>query len=326
MAAAGGRVGSAAGSTAVALLEPVVAEADRSTTRATLVSIEFHLFLPQMRLTMGQIVERCRAAETAGFLGMAGMDHMAPPMAEDQPMYEAMVTNAWVAAHTEKLVVGTLVLCDSFRHPAMLAREAVSIDHASGGRFELGIGWGSQPHELEVYGVGSTEPRVRVQRLKETLEILRALWAGEAVDYEGEFFRLRKARQEPAPTRRIPITIGGAGPKTMRLVRDHADWWNVHTGILHRFEEVRDQAGKARVSIQEMVTYIPSEDRRAEITEVAMRRFGHSNPVVGTANELVDHYGVMREKGVERVYAWFTDFAKPDTLDAFGETVIAQLA
>jgi alkanesulfonate monooxygenase SsuD/methylene tetrahydromethanopterin reductase-like flavin-dependent oxidoreductase (luciferase family) len=304
----------------------MVAQAHPGAARASLVTLEFHLFLPQMRMTMGQIIERARAAEAAGFTGIAGMDHLAPPMAEDQPMYEAMVTNTWIAAHTEKLTVGSLVLCDSFRHPAMLAREAVSIDHASGGRYELGIGWGSVPSEFEVYGVGSTEPRARVTRLKETLEILRALWAGETLDYEGEFFQLHKARQEPAPTRRIPITIGGSGPKTMALVRDHADWWNVHTGILKTFSEMRDRAGEARVSIQEMVTYIPSEDRRAEITELAVRRFGHSNPVIGNANELIDHYGTRREQGVERIYAWFTDFAAPETLAAFGETVIAHLA
>jgi alkanesulfonate monooxygenase SsuD/methylene tetrahydromethanopterin reductase-like flavin-dependent oxidoreductase (luciferase family) len=310
----------------VAVLESLVAQADRGPARASLVSIEFHLFLPQMRMTMGQVVERARAAEAAGFLGIAGMDHLAPPMAEDQPMFEAFVTNTWIAAHTEKLDVGSLVLCDSFRHPAMLAREIVSLDHASSGRAELGIGWGSVPTEFEIYGVGSTEPRARVQRLKETLEILRGLWAGESLDYDGEFFQLRKARQEPAPTRRIPITIGGVGPKTLKLVNDHADWWNLHTGALHRLAELRDQVPRARVSIQQMVTYIANESERDEVTELAVKRFGRNGPVIGNANELIDHYGRSHEQGVDRLYAWFTDFAKPETLAAFGETVIAHLA
>src|SRR5947208_16441690 len=105
--------------------------------------MEFQLFLPQMRLSFEQLIERAQGAEAAGFLGIAGMDHLAPPMAEDQPMYEAFVTNTWIAAHTEKLDVGSLVLCDSFRHPAMLAREIVTLDHASNGRAERGIGGGS---------------------------------------------------------------------------------------------------------------------------------------------------------------------------------------
>lgn len=240
-------------------------------------------------------------------------------------MYEAMVTNTWLAAHTENLTLSTLVLCDAFRHPAMLAREAVSIDHASGGRYELGLGWGSVPAEFEVFGTGSTEARVRVRRMKETLEVLHALWAGETIDYDGEFHHLRGASQAPGPLHRIPIVIGGAGPKTLELVATHADWWNLHTGVLDKIEEMRPHAGNARVSIQQMVGFVPSEDERATVQELADRRFGRRGVVVGDANQLVEHYQALAEQGVERVYAWFTDFARPETLAAFGEGVVAQL-
>ena len=173
--------------------------------------LEFWVFLPQMRMTMDQLVDRARAAETAGFIGVASMDHLAPPGAEASPMFEAMITNAWLAGRTEQLHVGSLVLCDSFRHPAVLAREAVSLDHASGGRFELGIGWGSVADELRAFGIGSPEPKARLSRLRESLEIITALWAGETVDYEGEHFHLQGAQQQPGPLGRIPIVIGGAG-------------------------------------------------------------------------------------------------------------------
>jgi alkanesulfonate monooxygenase SsuD/methylene tetrahydromethanopterin reductase-like flavin-dependent oxidoreductase (luciferase family) len=287
--------------------------------------MEFVLFLPQMRMGFDQLVDRARAAEAAGFVGISGMDHLAPPLAEHQPMYEAMVTNTWIAAHTERLQVGSLVLCDAFRHPTMLAREAVSIDHASGGRFELGIGWGSVPEELHTFGVGSTEPRQRVGRMKETLEIVRALWAGETVDHDGEFFQLRGARQEPGPLGRIPIVIGGVGPRTLALVREHADWWNVHIGHLDKVDELRDQVGDARVSIQQQVAFVPDESQRQPVTETARARFGTS-PVVGTGPELAEHYERLAAGGVERVYAWFCDFARPETLSAFGEHVVAPLA
>lgn len=287
--------------------------------------LEFHLFLPQMRLTLPQLVERAQAAEAAGFDGIAGMDHLAPPLADDQPMYEAMVTNTWLAAHTSKLTISSLVLCDSFRHPAMLAREAVSIDHASGGRYELGIGWGSVPTEFETFGTGSTEPRRRVQRLKETLEVLHALWAGETIDYDGEFHHLKGAFQAPGPLHRIPIVIGGGGPKTLELVARHADWWNLHVGILDRLEEMRPSAGDARVSIQQRVAFVPSEDARDEVLGLATKRFGTVGVVSGTSPELVDQFAALADRGVERVYAWFTDFAKPETLGQFGAEVIAQL-
>ena len=285
--------------------------------------MEFNLFLPQMRLSFEQLVARAKAAETAGFVGMTGMDHLEPPMASGQPMYEAMVTSTWIAAHTQTLQVGSLVLCDAFRHPAVLARQAVSIDHASGGRYELGIGWGSVPDEFATFGTGSMVPRERVARLRETLEVVRALWAGETVSFDGEYHQLHGARQEPRPLRHIPIVIGGVGPKTLRLVSECADWWNVHVGHINRIEELRPQIGSARVSIQQMVALVPRGGDRDAITAMVKKRFSHSRPVIGDANELVDHYRRLQEQGIERVYTWFCDFAPPETLAEFGETVIA---
>ena len=105
---------------------------------------EFFLFLPQMRFGIDDIVERAVAAESSGFRGISFMDHLAPPLAESSPMYEAVTLATWVAARTSDLIVSHLVLCDAFRHPAVLARQAVTLDHASGGRFELGLGSGER--------------------------------------------------------------------------------------------------------------------------------------------------------------------------------------
>ena len=288
---------------------------------------EFHLFLPQLRLTMETIVERAQAAEAAGFSGIAFMDHLAPPAAEGYPMFDALATAAWVAAKTSRLQVGHLVLCDSFRHPAVLAREVASLDHASGGRFELGIGSGSVPAELSTFGV-AVEGR-RVDRLAETLDVLKLLWSGESVDYRGLFHRLEGAQQLPVPTRPIPIVIGGAGPKTMALVARHADWWNLPGNDAHRLPELRPAAGGARVSLQTIVAYVGDEGRREEITTTANRRFGWaaSGPAfaVGNGPELVDHFSKLQEQGVERFYAWFTDFAPVDTIAGFGADVIGRV-
>jgi len=290
--------------------------------------LEFHVFLPQMRLTMAQLVERARAAEAAGFGGIAGMDHLAPPLAEHQPMFEAMVANTWVAAHTERLTVSSLVLCDAFRHPAMLAREAVTLDHASGGRFELGLGWGSVVREFEMFDVGATDAPARVGRMKETLEIVKALWSGEPVDYDGEHFHLRGARQMPQPMGTIPIVIGGTGRRTLELVAEHADWWNLHTGVLadlDRLDELRARAGQARASLQLNVAYVHDGADRDEVAELAHRRFG-PHAVVGAAPELVDRLARLADRGFERIYTWFCDFAPPETLHAFGEHVIPAFA
>lgn len=286
--------------------------------------MEFYLFLPQMRMGLPELVDRARAAEGAGFAGITGMDHLAPPMAESHPMYEAMVTNTWLAAHTRSLRIGTLVMCDALRHPAVLAREAVTLDHASGGRFDLGLGWGSVSSEFSTFGIEPREPKQRVGRMAETLEIIKALWAGETVDYAGEFFTLKGARQAPAPSGRIPIVIGGAGPRTMELVAAHADWWNLHAGVLDRLEPMRDRAGDARVSLQVQVAYVHDEATRNDTVELARRRFGPL-PVAGSGEQLVDYFANLADQGIERAYVWFCDFAAVPTLAAFGENVIAQV-
>jgi len=278
-------------------------------------------------LSFDQLVASAKAAEASGFGGMVGMDHLVPPGAENHPMFEAMITNCWIAAHTDRLKVGSLVLCDAMRHPAILAREAVSIDHASNGRFELGIGWGSAAKDFEAFGLAPSEPRDRVQRLRETLEVLRALWAGETVDYQGQFIRFAGAKQVPTPLSKIPILIGGAKPRTLALVREFADWWNLDIRYLDHydgdeFQRLRELAGDARISIQEMVAFVPSEDQRATVTELAMRRFSYARPVIGTAAQLTDHFRKRAEQGVERIYVWFCDFAQPETLAAFGSGVI----
>ena len=109
-------------------------------------------------------------------------------------------------------------------------------------------------------------------------------------------------------------------------MREFADWWNVHVGILDKLEEARSQVGDVQVSIQQMVAYVPEEADRESLTEAALRRFGNSSPVISTGPELVEHYGHLEERGIERVYVWFCDFAPPETLAAFGTEVIAPLA
>ncbi len=289
---------------------------------------EFFLYLPQMRLDMAAIVERALAAEAAGYTGIGLMDHLAPPLAEKQPMQDAMVTASWILARTERLKVGHLVLCDAFRHPAVLAKQVVSLDHASGGRFELGLGWGSVPAEFERFGVMTREAPARVARMTETLEVLHALWTGEPVTYKGEHHILEEAQQTPTPLGKIPIVIGGARSKTLALVAKYADWWNLAAPMVERVDELRDQIGGASISVQELTTFISNEAEREAITQTALQRFGSmgSGPSVGNAAELRDHFGTKVEKGITRFYIWFTDFARPETIEAFGKEVVAPLS
>jgi alkanesulfonate monooxygenase SsuD/methylene tetrahydromethanopterin reductase-like flavin-dependent oxidoreductase (luciferase family) len=290
--------------------------------------MEFRLFLPQMRFSMNDLVDRARHAEANGFTGISLIDHLTPPLADQWPMFDAIVAATWLAARTERLGIGHLVLCDAMRHPAVLAKEIVTLDHASGGRFELGIGSGSVPAELKSFGVFSGRMNERIDRLGETLAVLRALWSGEIVDFDGQYHQVHGVQQQPTPLGRIPIVIGGAGPRTMQLVAQYADWWNVTLVDIARIDALRESAGSARVSVQQMVALVPDESMRADITESARRRFKMFGRglVVGSPTELVDHFGALGDRGVERVYTWFADFATEATLARFGRDVINELS
>ena len=286
---------------------------------------QFFLFLPQLRFTMDDLVTRARAAESAGFTGIALMDHLAPPLAEDKPLLEAMTAATWLAASTSTLTISHLVLCDAFRQPAVLARQAVTLDHASGGRFELGIGAGSVPSEFVAFGVANPGRAARIRRLRETLEVLTRLWSGERVDFEGEFHSLQGAQQVPAPLTRIPIVIGGTSDEVVALASRYADWWNMPTYPPADLAERASRAAPARASVQQIVAFVADESSRAETAALAERRFGGmrgSAPLVGDASELCDAFVAAHVQGVERVYLWFTDFAAPATLEAFGAGVI----
>jgi alkanesulfonate monooxygenase SsuD/methylene tetrahydromethanopterin reductase-like flavin-dependent oxidoreductase (luciferase family) len=283
------------------------------------------LFIPQMRMPFATILERIRAAEANGFDGIALMDHLAPPALPASDMYDCFVTAAAVASATSTVSITPLVTCASFRHPAVLAKMVVSLDHLSNGRFELGIGWGSVPTELGVYGVHDEPPAVRSARLAEQLAILEQLFTGEPFDFAGTFYEMRGAQQRPRPLNgRVPILIGGAGPKrTMPLVARYADWWNLPSTDVHRVEELRALAGNARISTQHVVGLAPTTDALPAVEELTNKRFGNwYGLIIGTPDMVTERLVELARNGVERFFLPFSDFAPPETLALFGREVI----
>ncbi len=285
---------------------------------------QFSLFLPQMRMGMATIEKRVKAAEACEFHKIDLMDHLNPPLLPASPMYDAFVTAAAVAAWTERVRIGHMVLCGQFRHPAVLAKMIVSLDHFSGGRFDLGIGWGSVPDEMERFGLGDEPPAVRAARLRETLEVVQALLTGEPVNHHGRFFQMENAQQQPTPLNgQIPILIGGAGRKlTMPLVRDFADWWNCPVYGMAELEELLPLAGNARLSVQRAVGLAPSSAARDEVMATAQRRFGDWALVAGTPDEVAEGLQADREMGAEQFVLQFSDFAAPETLELFAAEVM----
>ncbi|CDO89817.1 NADP oxidoreductase [Mycobacterium triplex] len=278
--------------------------------------VEWYLFLPQVRLSVGDITERARAAEASGFDGMAFIDHLEAPGLPDESIWEAMAVATWVAARTERLRIGHLVLCDAFRHPAVLAKQAVTLSDASGGRFDLGLGSGSWPAEFTRFDVGQQDPVARVQQLGRHLALIRQYW-GDGSDDDATV-------QLPKRNHPIPLVLGGSGPRMMELVRNYGDWWNLQADHIDRLPKLAPSAGSARISVQQMIGFARSGTDPDTVREVSTRRFGNlgAGLVCGAADELTQHFAGLAGQGVERFYVWFADFAKPESLHEFGETVI----
>jgi alkanesulfonate monooxygenase SsuD/methylene tetrahydromethanopterin reductase-like flavin-dependent oxidoreductase (luciferase family) len=278
--------------------------------------VEWFLFLPQVRLTVADIAERARCAEESGFDGIAFIDHLEAPGLPGESIWEAMAIATWVAAKTQRLRVGHLVLCDAFRHPAVLAKQAVTLSDASAGRFELGLGSGSWPAEFTRFDVGQQDPVARVVQLDRHLALIKQYWGDDGEDAD--------AVQLPKPTHPIPLVLGGSGPRMMELVRTYADWWNLQANHLNRLPKLASAAGNARISIQQMVGFVRSGSDPNKVREVSARRFGNLGPglVCGDADELIAHFNGLAAQRVERFYVWFADFAVPDSLAEFGESVI----
>ena len=276
---------------------------------------EWYLFLPQVRVPVADIVDRARHAEASGFTGIAFIDHLEAPGLPDESIWEAMSVATWVAAKTERLRIGHLVLCDAFRHPAVLAKQAVTLSEASDGRFELGLGSGSWPAEFTRFEVGQQDPVARIKQLESHLDVIGQYW-GRGDD--------ATRSQSPLPTHPIPLILGGTGRRMMELVRRYADWWNIPANHIDRLAELAPAAGSARVSIQQMIGFVRGDSDPVKVREVSARRFGNlgSGLVCGDADELSGHFSNLSGQGVERFYVWFADFAAPESLHEFGETVI----
>jgi alkanesulfonate monooxygenase SsuD/methylene tetrahydromethanopterin reductase-like flavin-dependent oxidoreductase (luciferase family) len=162
--------------------------------------------------------------------GLWMMDHfMAPNNPQDNPVSESFTSIAALGSLIDNVRIGTMVAGNTYRHPAVLAKMAVNLDHITKGRFILGIGCGWQELEHSVFGIDFPPISQRVKMLNESADILSNLLSGNEVNFSGDYYNLSQAKLSPAPlTDKIPLLIGGGGEKvTLKTVAKFADAWNI---------------------------------------------------------------------------------------------------
>lgn len=181
----------------------------------------------------GALLARWRDYEALGFASVWVCDHFVGQQGE--PLFEAWTVLAAAAMATERVRLGVAVTCGTFRQPAVLAKEALTVDHLSGGRLEVGIGAGWWEAEHAAFGIPFPPPGERVERFRETVEVVDRLLrtGGESVSDEGRQARLRNAPMRPEPVQRPrpPLAVGAQGPRMLEIVAAYADTWMASFGL-----------------------------------------------------------------------------------------------
>jgi alkanesulfonate monooxygenase SsuD/methylene tetrahydromethanopterin reductase-like flavin-dependent oxidoreductase (luciferase family) len=190
--------------------------------------------LPQESDNFDQLIEITKQCESLGYDSVWVYDHLAPFWTRSGRAFECWTSLAAIAAHTHHIKIGTLVTNVSLRNPSLLAKMSSTLDNISNGRLIVGLGTGDKMsrEELESYGYRFHEMNERIERLRECIVILKAMWTQEEATFHGKYYKISSAcnflkpKQKPHP----PIWISGKHPKILDVVAEHADGWN-HWGL-----------------------------------------------------------------------------------------------
>jgi len=197
-------------------------------------SVRFGLFIGQVGMSWPDLVERFTLADELGFDHAWLVDHLMPTdPPHDRPAFEAWTSLAALAAITHRIRLGVLVSSNTFRHPSVLAKQAATVDHISGGRLILGIGTGWHLDEHRQFGIDFPAAPERVDRLEEAIEMIAKLSSGNRVSHGGDHYRLDGALALPRPVQqpRIPMLIAAHRPRMIRLAARHADVWDTFATV-----------------------------------------------------------------------------------------------
>jgi F420-dependent oxidoreductase-like protein len=190
-------------------------------------------------------------ADNAGFATVYAPDHFMSYARAGTPSSPDPVLEGWtlltaLAARTRRIRLATLVLGATYRHPAVVANMAATLDHVAGGRLTLGLGAGWQQNEHTAYGIELPPVRERLDRFEESTRIIRALLGGGSVDFDGSYFQLADARCDPAPVQQpLPLLVAGAGERrTIPIAARHGDAWHAWAdpSEFRRKSDVLDEA------------------------------------------------------------------------------------
>ncbi|MGA2827776.1 MAG: LLM class flavin-dependent oxidoreductase [Streptosporangiaceae bacterium] len=266
----------------------------------------------QQHASIGDLRRLWHTADEAGFDSCWAFDHLVPMgRVREGDIFEGWTILAAMAEATRRIRIGTLVTSNLYRHPGLLAKMAVTVDHLSGGRLTMGLGAGGDAYADAMFGLPLPTARERVGRLGEACDVLTRLWTEQTVTFRGTYYTLEEAHSDPKPLQkpRLPLWIASNGPRYgLRVVAAHADvWLNASltpedlgdlVRLSRRLDEHCADVGRDPATIRRAVQFrVP--DRADEILRAAERyaRAGFSDlilmPYQGGADRVEELAGLL---------------------------------
>ncbi len=275
-------------------------------------------FWPNASQPWADILATAQHAEATGWDGVYVADHFMPSIGDDGgPTLECFGLLAGLATAVPRVRLGSLVCGNTYRHPAVLANQAATVDQLSGGRLVLGLGAGWQQNEHDAYGIPLPDPKPRLDMLEEACQVVMGQLRQPRTTFAGAYYQLDNAPCEPKPVQeRLPLLIGGGGEKrTLRIAARFADEWNVwgtpeivahKSGVLERHcDDVGRDPNTIARSTQALLFMSDDEAFLQRIRDADIPR----PTIVGTVAEVTEILGRYRDVGVAELIV--PDFTLP---------------
>jgi F420-dependent oxidoreductase-like protein len=281
-----------------------------------------------------------QTADESGYESVWLVDHFHTiPQPSQEVTFEAWTTTAALARDTKRVRVGQMVTCNSYRNPALLAKMASTVDVLSHGRLNFGIGAGWYEHEYRAYGYDYPDGPERLRQLREAVQVILAMWTQEEAVFEGKYYQVRGAINQPKGVQKphIPLLIAGGGEKvTLKLVAQYGDACNVMGDLAtleHKFSVIKQHCEAVGRNYEEIhrtaatLCIIGETDEQAQalIPEMWKVRGGDAinESLVGTPDTIRKRIAAFEAAGVQELMLMFPDAIQLDSIRRFAKEFIA---
>ncbi len=305
--------------------------------------VEFGVMLRQQKIEFPEIKDAAQLCDKLGYDSVWFYDHVLGQGIIGVDILEPWTLMSALSTVTENIKLGTMVLCNGFRHPPLLAKMAATLDYISSGRLELALGAGWFEQEFTAYGYDYPDTVTRIEQLEESAKIIKSMWTEEESTFHGKHFHIEGAICNPKPVQKpfLPLTIGGSGERhLLRVVAEIADVWNCPASSAidfdKKYEALKNHCVKSgrdikdiTISQQTVCVIVNNEDELEEKLEKGQRRYGFFGDVgklgiVGTPEQCIEKIKADVEKGISKYTIFFSDVMKKETLELFANEVFPE--